>query len=267
MRKLDRIDSAIAKLKAINIDANNNRKQLAGRSVGIFESLRLLSVMRFLQLWKKDRRSRVRSSEMVADVVFGKSGASYRAISIRDWADHYLLHSELPLLRQGKFQKTKSLIDDEDVRAACLSFLRSISAEQRNADSFQRWINSELKSRVGIDYDLSVTKRTAINWLVKLEFRYQEYRQGSAYVDGHERPDVVAHRIRFVDEMTEWKRRMETYVGDDMEICIEPELPSGERKVVLVTQDECIFQAHDGNRRIWQEESKKNLRLFSRGNL
>ena len=45
-----------------------------------------------------------------------------------------------------------------------------------------------------------------------------------------------------------------------MKICIEPELPSGEPKVVLVTQDECIFQAHDGNRRIWQEESKKNLR-------
>ena len=196
---------------AINIDINNCRKQSASREISKFESLRILAVMRFLQLLKKDPRSRIRSSEMIADVVFGKSGASYRARSIRDWADHYLLHSELPRLRQGKYQKTKSLIDDEDVRFACLSFLRSIPADQRNASSFEKWINSELKSQVGIDYDLSVSKRTAINWLVKLDFRYQEYRQGSAYVDGHERPDVVAHRNRFVDEMVEWQRRMETW--------------------------------------------------------
>ena len=61
----------------------------------------------------------------------------------------------------------------------------------------------------------------------------------SAYINEQERPDIVGHRTRFVDEMTEWKRRIETYVGDDMEICIEPELPSGERKVVLVTQADC----------------------------
>lgn len=213
-----------------------------------------------MEMLKKDPRSRVRSSEMVAGVVFGKSGSSYRARSIRDWTDHYLLHSELPDLRQGKFQKTKSLIEDEDVRSACMSFLRSVPAEQRNAIAFERWINSELKGKVGIDYDLSVSRRTAINWLVKLDFRYQEYRQGSAYVDGHERPDVVAHRNRFVDEMAAWQNRMEKFVGDEMETCIQPELSSGERKVILVTQDECIFQAHDGNRKIWQEQSKKEIR-------
>jgi hypothetical protein len=256
----EKYDAAIAKLKALNIDVNNCRKMSAGRDISRFESLRLLAVLRFMQMLKKDPRSRVRSSEMVADVVFGKSGSSYRARSIRDWTDHYLLHYDLPRLRQGKFQKTKSLIDDEDVRSACLSFLRSVKAEQRNAIAFERWINSELKSQVGIDYDLSVSRRTAINWLVKLDFRYQEYRQGSAYVDGHERPDVVDHRNRFVDEMMVWQSRMEKFVGDEMETCIQPELSSGERKVILVTQDECIFQAHDGNRKIWQESSKKEIR-------
>jgi hypothetical protein len=32
------------------------------------------------------------------------------------------------------------------------------------------------------------------------------------------------------------------------------------RQVVLVTQDECIFQAHDGRRKKWQEGSRKILR-------
>lgn len=244
----------------MNIDGTNARKQTACKGLSEFECLRLLAVLRFLQMTKSNARSRISSSELVAEVVFGKTGASYRSRTIRDWADHYLLHSELPFLRQGKFQKTKSLIDDEDVKTACLAFLRTAPAEQRTALSFARWINSDLKSQIGIEYDLSVSQRTAQNWLVKLDFRFQEYRQGSAYVDGHERPDVVAHRSRFVDDMAKWQRRMETFVGDEMETCIQPELALGESKVVLVTQDECIFQAHDGNRKIWQEKTRKEIR-------
>ena len=244
----------------MNLDANNPRRQAGCKDLSRFELLRLLAILRFFRMVKNNPRSRIESSRMVAEIVFGKSGASYRARTIRDWADYFLLHSELPHLRQGKYQKTKSLIDDEDVKSACLSFLRSTRAELRTAASFERWINSELKSQVGIDYDLSVSKRTAQNWLIKLEFRFQEYRQGSAYVDGHERPDVVAHRNRFVEEMAEWQKRMDIYAGDEMEICIQPELSSGERKVVLVTQDECIFQAHDGSKRIWQEETRREIR-------
>ena len=93
---------------------------------------------------KQNLCNRARASEAVAYVVFGKSGASYRARTIRDWADHFLSHSERPLLRQGKFQKTKSLVDDEDVQTACLTFLKSIRAEQRNAISFEKWISTEL---------------------------------------------------------------------------------------------------------------------------
>ena len=40
---------------------------------------------------------------------------------------------------------------------------------------------------------------------------------------------------------------MEIYTGDDMEVVISPELEDGEARVVLITQDESIFQAHDGN--------------------
>lgn len=255
-----KIDAAVAKLESMNLDGKNAKNQTASRNVRQFDSLRLLATLRFLRMLKRDSRSRIQSSELVAEVVFGKSGASYRARTIRDWADFYLLNLELPLLRQGKYQKTKSLIDDEDVKSACLSFLRSIPGERRTAATFEKWINSELKGQVGLDYDLSVSRRTAQNWLVKLEFRFQEYRQGSAYVDGHERADVVAHRNRFVVEMAEWQRRMEIYVGDEMETCIQPELSPDECKVVLVTQDECIFQAHDGSRRIWQEKTLKELR-------
>ena len=55
-------------------------------------------------------------------------------------------------LRQGKFQKTKSLIDDEVVKSVCLSFLRS-PANIRTAELFERWVNDNLKSEIGIDYE------------------------------------------------------------------------------------------------------------------
>ena len=147
----DQIDVAIAKLESMNLDGNNEKKQKASKNLTRFDSLRLLAILRFLRMIKSNPRSRIESSGRIAEVVFGKSGASYRSRTIRDWADYYLLYFELPLLRQEKYQKTKSLIDDEDVKSACLTFLRSTPAEQRTALSFERWINSELKRQVGIE--------------------------------------------------------------------------------------------------------------------
>ena len=100
--------------------------------------------------------------------------------------------------------------------------------------------------------------------MTKLNFSFDEFKQGSAYVDGHERPDVVAHRARFVTEMAVWQKRMETYEGETMELIVPQEERSA-RQVVFVTQDECIFQAHAGRRKIWQEDSRKILRPKGEG--
>jgi hypothetical protein len=45
-----------------------------------------------------------------------------------------------------------------------------------------------------------------------------------------------------------------------MKIAIPPALCDLESRVVLVTQDECIFQEHDGKSMIWQESCKKTLK-------
>jgi hypothetical protein len=262
----DPLKLAIAKLESFNLESSNQSKQSITRKLfTTFDCLRLLSVLRYLRLIDADRNSKISSSELVASVVFGKDGASYRARTIRDWGQHFCEHLELPELRQGKFQKTKSLIDDEDVKAACRSYLRSVKPDLRDAASFRKWVNSDLKSACAFNYDLSISERTARTWLTKLDFNFEVYRQGSTYVDGHERPDVVNHRNRFVEVMEKWQRRMESYVGDQMEVVMAPDLGLSESRVVLVTQDESIFQAHDGQRRIWQEKDKKTLRPKGEG--
>lgn len=259
------VNRAIDKLETFNLESNNARKQSVTKEFSPFDRLRLLAVLRLLQGLRNDHRSKHRSSEMIANALFGTSGASYRARTIRDWSDYYVEHLELPLFSQGKFQKTKSLIDDEDVRFACRSYLRSLRADQRDALSFMTWVNGNLNTECGFNYRIDISERTARNWLHKLHFDYDEYRTGSSYVDGHERRDVVDYRNQFVTSMEEWQRRMEHYEGDQMEKVVSPALGANERKVVLVTQDESIFQAHDGKRIIWQEKTRKDLRPKGEG--
>jgi hypothetical protein len=123
---------------------------------------------------------------MIASVVFGKDGHSFRSRAICDWSTYSCENLSLPELKQGRYQKTKSLVDDKDIRAACLALLRSQKADKNDSQLLMKWINSELKQACGLEYDITVSERTAINWLLKLNFNFEECKQGSAYVDGHE---------------------------------------------------------------------------------
>jgi hypothetical protein len=65
------------------------------------------------------------------------------------------------------------------------------------------------------------------------------------YFDGHQRPDVVGYRKKFLDEMEVYQQRMPTYEGDSMQIQVMPELSSNLRKLIMVVHDECCFQSND----------------------
>lgn len=38
------------------------------------------------------------------------------------------------------------------------------------------------------------------NWLNKMGFEFKQFKKG-VYVDGHERPDVIAYRSKFLEQM------------------------------------------------------------------
>ena len=57
-----------------------------------------------------------------------------------------------------------------------------------------------------------------------------------------------------------WKSGMETKVGDQMATCFQIEFTKENQNVVLVTQDQCIFQAHDDRRILWDEKTTKDIR-------
>lgn len=90
---------------------------------------------------------------------------------------------------------------DEDVPIAFNRFLRLQKVEQRNAAAFLKWIKDNLEEICKIFFPVLVSKRTAHNWIEKLNFSYQELKTCSSSIDGHERPDVVSYRKAFVQEM------------------------------------------------------------------
>jgi hypothetical protein len=63
----------------------------------------------------------------------------------------------------------------------------------------------------------------------------------------------------FLDEIAGFQRRMFTYVDDDLETVIGPELRDGENLIVLVTHDELCFSSFHGKKTIWMENDRQHL--------
>ena len=163
-----------------------------------FDHIRYVCILRFLESIQKNPRSRVESSRTIAKTVYGDNrGGEYRSRCIRLWSDEFVRTGILMPLRQGKHQKCESLIDDPDIKSACLQYLRSRPTEQVDAASFAKWVSCDLHNdeSLGLMGPAAITERTARRWLHVLGFRYKEYKKGT-YTDGHERPDVVEYRTR-----------------------------------------------------------------------
>jgi hypothetical protein len=187
--------AAISKLEsitAIHRNAGLHKKNLMSK----FDTIRHLCVLRFLQKTQEDPRSRMSSSKQIAESIFGpEKGTDYKARCIRIWSEEFVKTLTLAPYKQGKHQKSESLIDDPDIRGALISILRSKRAELIEARSFSRWIKEELhlNESLGLLQQIVVSESTARRWLHILGFRLTERKNG-VYIDGHEREDVVAYR-------------------------------------------------------------------------
>ena len=64
----------------------------------------------------------------------------------------------------------------------------------------------------------------------------------------------MGYRTAFLDNLAVFQRRMETYSGEHMDVNEPPQLVDGERRVVMVVQDECVFHANEGKKRVLVEK-------------
>lgn len=205
---------------------------------------------------------KMQASEEAANVVY-ISPKPYTAKWIRALAKYYLFYESFPLSQCGRHQKHKRLIDDEDIALRCQRWLRQESGMNGISTSqFKQYIENVIFPEC-VEIKKTISLRTTERWLNVLGCQFEKHRQGM-YFDGHEREDVVAYRKKFLRTMKEFERKMAKYEGEAMD-AISPMLGVGERELIFVTHDECIFCSNDGKRGIWVLDGEMPLRKKGNG--
>ena len=110
------------------------------------------------------------------------------------------------------------------------------------------YVNSEK-----IQSPIEIKSRTARNWLYKLGFEYKDVRK-DVFIDGHEQPDVIEDRKKFLNTMKDLEPYLVEFEEDGS--IKTKEYPDDcavggdkRRPVIVITHDGCTFLANDG---IWK---------------
>lgn len=116
---------------------------------------------------------------------------------------------------------------------------------------------------------VSVTSRTVRRWLNEMGFRFSGVKE-NVYFDGHERPDVVDCRMKFVQQMEALKPYLVEFEADGtIKGKIYPEgcrvQGDGQRPIITITHDECTFSVNDGVSRAWLPANGSFLRPKGKG--
>ena len=141
----------------------------------------------------------------------------------------------------------------------------------RTAGSFCQWLNECLLTTQTLEpgYPRCISIETARKWLLELGFTVMERKKGT-YVDGHERPDVVQYRSKFLRLLCALgflnKHNAPTPEAFDS-LPSDLECPSDEQvaKTVVIFHDESTFQANDDKTTFWGAKDIIFLRPKSKG--
>ena len=157
---------------------------------------------------------------------------------------------------RGKYQRA-CLFNEESLRLQAAMWVRENAvrkgAPNLVAREFCQWVNNELLPSSDLPPNLprSIGVRTATRWLRRLGFRPTSHKKG-AYVDGHERDDVVAHRKEFLEDM---KTLRETHLPppppSDERAATPPPNAEFLKQLIVIYHDESIFNTNEGQKWAW----------------
>jgi len=138
--------------------------------------------------------------------------------------------------------KGSSLIYDEDVQQLCRRAIQALPARW-TAAGFRTAVSTQLARKGYTKPGAKISRKSTSFWLAQLGCVRVSEKKG-LYKDGHERPDVVEYRERYVTEFKEqFEPHLAVYSGDEMADITEP---AGGAKFVEVDHDEVIFSANEG---------------------
>jgi len=171
----------------------------------------LTAVLQYVKLRERyEQNPRCTRPRMSASLAIarrcGKANGVYFARQIRANELYLLKHRRLPPSKKDGLHGQITLLDNESVVLGVRRYLAAQSLGTITVQAFCQHINEAISPALGLTgQSATISERTARNWLRKLGYSCVEVRKG-LYHDGHERPDVVASRKKFLEEMAQYEK-------------------------------------------------------------
>jgi hypothetical protein len=211
-----------------------------------------LMILRNFATLRLKGHSRISASNQIAQQWHEKMDGSsiHFARRVRSLARHYQIFEQLPVERRGGGKNAQSLLRDEAVKKAALSWLTEQAVGSLTPSKFMEALNGVILPSLGITTKRLLCERTARRWLIKLGWVRSRVKKG-VYMDGHERPDVVKYREEiFLPAMKKFEWQMIRFEGPEL-TRVEPVLEPGERILIPEFHDESCFQQNDHQSSLW----------------
>lgn len=130
----------------------------------------------------------------------------YFARQIRNNERYLSQHHCLPPHKGGAYRGHATLLDNEAVVHAVHRYLASQSLGTITPRNLCHHVNNVILPALDLIGDeMNISERTLINWLKKLGYLCKDVQKGM-YIDGHERPDVIEAREKFLRRMEHYER-------------------------------------------------------------
>ena len=191
--------------------------------------------------------------------------------TVRKYNDDFFTNrGQFPETKRGKYTQ-QCLLSNETLRLEAAMWVRENAyqkgAANMTAASFCQWVNETLLVQHNLDANLPrrISVRTATQWLHHLGLRPQSHKKG-AYVDGHEREDVVKSRREFLQQIRHLK---DTHLPpppcSDERAGTPPADAENRKKLVLIYHDESIFNINEGQPWMWATEDTPIIQPKTKG--
>ena len=234
---------------------------LVNKTISTEENIKLQAVQQYLRI----HQTVMKKNDACQQVALINGKSLYWGCCILSWANQWKTNKKIILSCQGKHPKTKNLLADNDIYLLISSWIRTYHKYDITPLMLQKHMNEIILTTVGITNERKrISKRTVTRWLKALGWIRSNAKKG-VYIDGHERPDVVAYRVHFLQQMQEYEQHMIKAKDGDPTTLEFPNSPNGERILIFYTHDECIFYSNDGQRTIWHPTGEMPLRKKGQG--